>query len=139
MMFKWEKKDAEFSSEDSENEALDNIPVYLDTRNLTPGMVVYTVVSTAPTSEVPYTVYHIEPRVIAQIHDSGVNGGTIFITYRHYASKVVGNDKQIQIKSEETTLYSPLTQKHAEYVAKKLTEQSQLLYLKCCVEKQRTR
>lgn len=138
-MVRRKKKDSEFSSEDFENEALNNIPVYLDTRNLTPGMVVYTVVPTDPTSEVPYTVYHIEPRIIAQIHDSGVNGGTIFITYSHYVSKVIGNDKQIQIKCEETTLYSPLTQAHAEYVAKKLTEQSKLLYLKCCVEKQRVK
>ena len=97
-MFRREKNDTELLSEDSENEALNNIPVYLDTRSLTPGMVVYTVVPTPPTNEVPYTVYHIEPRIIAQIHDSGVNGGTIFITYSHYVSKVVGNDKQIQIK-----------------------------------------
>ncbi|MFQ6739325.1 MAG: hypothetical protein ACLRFJ_01485 [Alphaproteobacteria bacterium] len=138
-MFRREKNDTELLSEDFENEALNNIPVYLDTRNLTPGMVVYTVVPTDPTSEVPYTVYHIEPRVIAQIYDSGVNGGTIFITYSHYVSKVVGYDSQIQIKCEENILYSPLTKEHAEYVAKKLTEQSKLLYLQCCAKKQNAR
>ncbi|MBQ0013352.1 MAG: hypothetical protein KBS86_02160 [Proteobacteria bacterium] len=133
------KKTDEFLPPDPENEALSNLAVFVDTRNLMPGMVVYTVVPTPPTNKIPYVVYNIEPRIITQIHDSGVNGGTIFITYTHYVSNAVGNDKQIQIKCEEETLYSPLTKEHAEYVAKKLTEQSKALYMKYCEQNQQSR
>ncbi len=133
------KKTDELLLPDSGNEALNNISVYIDTRSLMPGMVVYTVVPTPPTNKIPYTVYHVEPRIITQIHDSGVNGGTIFITYTHHVSSTVGNSKQIQIQCEEETLYSPLTKEHAEYVANKLTEQSKTLYLQCCEQNQQSR
>lgn len=124
-----QKKEDDFLPPDPENAELANMPVYSDTRNIMPGMIVYTIAPYAVTPEIPYTTFGIEPRIITQIHDSGVNGGTLFLTYKYEISPIIGDKTKFQLKAIDDILYSPLTKEHAEYIAKKLNEQAKQKYL----------
>ena len=107
--------------------------LYTDTTKLLPGFIVYIVGKRAPTKETPYVTYKPEPRVIVSIHDSGVNGGTMFFTYSHNVERApvfAKGNQEFQITSEEDTIYSPLTHGHAEYICKLLNLQSKRLYEK---------
>ena len=106
---------------------------YADTTKLLPGVIVYVVGKRPPTKDKPYVTYKPEPRVITSIHDSGVNGGTVFFTYSHEIVKpqsITKSDKDFQVISEEDVVYSPLTKGHAEYICKLLNLQSKRLYEK---------
>ena len=119
------------------SEDLNNLPwdftLYTDTTKLLPGFIVYIVGKREPTKEKPYVTYKPEPRVITSIHDSGVNGGTVFFTYSHSVIKpqsITKGEKDFQIISEDGVIYSPLTKGHAEYICKLLNLQSKRLYEK---------
>lgn len=110
-----------------------NFPIYTDTTKLLPGFIVYVVGKRAPTAEKPYVTYKPEPRVVSSIHDSGVNGGTVFFTFTHEVTKPVSMKKDkndFQIVSEEDVINSPLTKGHAEYICNLLNLQSKRLYEK---------
>ena len=110
-----------------------NFPIYTDTTKLLPGFIVYVVGKRAPTAEKPYVTYKPEPRVVSSIHDSGVNGGTVFFTFTHEVIKPVSMKKDkndFQIVSEEDVINSPLTKGHAEYICNLLNLQSKRLYEK---------
>lgn len=115
-----------------------DFPIYTDTTKLLPGFIVYVVGKRAPTKEKPYVTYKPEPRVVSSIHDSGVNGGTVFFTYTHQIVKqpCFSNKKEIdfQVIAEEDTINSPLTKGHAEYICKLLNLQSKRLYEKQLVK-----
>ena len=107
--------------------------MYTDTTKLLPGFIVYVVGKREPTKDKPYITYKPEPRVIASIHDSGVNGGTVFFTYSHRVVKpqsITKNETDFQVIAEEDVIYSPLTKGHAEYICKLLNLQSKRLYEK---------
>lgn len=116
------------------NDMLDNIDMYIDTTKLAPGLVIYTITQQKPTEQRPWTVYKYEPRVITSIHDSGVNGGTVFFTYSHqfvnhlsfYGKK---NKDDFKVVSNEESIYSPLTREHAQLICAELNTQSRSLYL----------
>ena len=107
--------------------------MYIDTTKLAPGIVIYVISSQPPTPQRPWTVYKYEPRVITSIHDSGVNGGTVFFTYSHSFvqqlsfSKSKDNDG-FQVVSNEDSIYSPLTKGHAQFICAELNSQSRSLY-----------
>ena len=119
-------------SEDLNNLRWD-FTLYTDTTKLLPGFIVYIIGKREPTKDKPYVTYKPEPRVIASIHDSGVNGGTVFFTYSHEVIKpqsITKSDKDFQIISEDDVIYSPLTKGHAEYICRLLNLQSKRLYEK---------
>ena len=108
-----------------------NFDMYIDTTTLMPGVIVYVIGKRAPTDEKPYITYKPEPRVVSSIHDSGVNGGTMFFTYTHRIEKpqsITKDEKDFTVVSEEDVIYSPLTKGHAEYICKLLNLQSKRLY-----------
>lgn len=107
--------------------------IYADTTKLLPGFIVYVIGKRTPNKEIPYITYKPEPRVITSIHDSGVNGGTVFFTYSHQVVKpqsITKGEKDFQVVSDEDVIYSPLTKGHAEYICKLLNLQSKRLYEK---------
>lgn len=107
--------------------------LYFDTTKLVPGFIVYVVGTRPPTTEKPYVTYKPEPRVIFSIHDSGVNGGTVFFTYSHRIEKpqsITKGEKDFQVVSEVDIIYSPLTKEHAERICKLLNLQSKRLFEK---------
>lgn len=108
--------------------------MYIDTTKLIPGFVIYVISKQEPTEKRPWTVYKYEPRVITSIHDSGVNGGTVFFTYSHEfvhpLSLGGAKDKNVfQVVSNEDSIYSPLTREHAQLICAELNSQSRSLYL----------
>lgn len=108
-----------------------NFTLYNDTTQLVPGMIVYVVGKRAPTAEKPYITYKPEPRVISSIHDSGVNGGTVFFTYSHRIEKpqsYTRGNLDFTVVSDEQEILSPLTYKHAEFICRLLNLQSKRLY-----------
>lgn len=108
-----------------------NFIAYTDTTKLTAGMIVYVVGQRAPTDEKPYITYKPEPRVISSIHDSGVNGGTVFFTYSHRIEKpqsYTRGNLDFTVVSDEQEILSPLTYKHAEFICRLLNLQSKRLY-----------
>lgn len=115
------------------NSMLWNFDMYIDTTKLAPGVVIYVISKQNPTSQRPWTVYKYEPRVITSIHDSGVNGGTVFFTYSHNfvqplsLSNTKGKN-DFQVVSDEDTIYSPLTREHAQFICAELNSQSRSLY-----------
>ena len=126
---KRKKRITKISEELNEQENLD-FTVFLNTTEMTPGLVCYVVESIAPTDKVPYVTYKPAPRIITQIHDSGVNQGTLFFSYSH---RIVYSTitKIPQVISEEEVIYSPLTKSHAEYICKLLNIQSKQTYMNC--------
>ena len=110
-----------------------DFPVYVDTTKLLPGFIVYVIGKRPPTEGKPYITYKPEPRVVSSIHDSGVNGGTVFFTYSHRIEKaqsITKGEKDFQVTAEEDVIYSPLTKAHAEYICRLLNLQSKRLYEK---------
>ena len=108
-----------------------NFTLYNDTTQLVPGMIVYVVGKRAPTDGKPYITYKPEPRVISSIHDSGVNGGTVFFTYSHRIEKpqsYTRGNLDFTVVSDEQEILSPLTYKHAEFICRLLNLQSKRLY-----------
>lgn len=108
-----------------------NFSMYIDTTKLCPGVIVYVIGKRPPTDEKPYVTYKPEPRVVSSIHDSGVNGGTVFFTYTHQIEKpqsITKGEKDFKVVSEEDVIYSPLTKGHAEYICKLFNLQSKRLY-----------
>ena len=110
-----------------------NFAMYIDTTKLAPGVIVYVIGKRQPTDKKPYVTYKPEPRVVSSIHDSGVNGGTVFFTYTHKIENpqsITKSEKDFNIVSDEDVIYSPLTKDHAEYICKLLNLQSKRLYEK---------
>lgn len=113
------------------NDLFCNFIVYSDTTKLLPGVIIYVVGKREPTEKRPWTVYKYEPRVITSIHDSGVNGGTVFFTYSHdiVKSQALGKSKDdFMVVSTEDAIYSPLTKGHAQFICAALNTQSRSLY-----------
>lgn len=104
--------------------------VFLDTTKMSPGLVCYTIEKIEPTASRPWVKYVPAARIIAQIHDSGVNGGTVFLSYKHKVVHAGQFEKKHQIVSEDDVFYSPLTKEHALYVCKLLNVQSKNEYIK---------
>ena len=106
--------------------------VFLDTRKIMPGMVVYTIESIAPTEKTRYVTYKPAPRIITEIQDNGVNNGTLFLTYSHEVMSIPTyraiQNKEPQVVSKTEVIYSPLTKSHAEYICKLLNLQSKQMY-----------
>lgn len=112
------------------NDLTSELSVFVDTTKMLPGLVCYVIEKIAPTSKKPYVTYHPVPRVITQVHDSGVNGGTIFFTYNHKISRSQNFNGETSVVSEDEVIYSPLTKEHADYICKLLNIQSKQVYLK---------
>lgn len=133
------KKPVEKIDESAEIDQLSELSVFLDTRALTPGMTVYVVVPFQPNEKIPYAFYIAEPRIITQMYDNGVNGGTTFGSFRPYVSSKIGNCNEITVCTKEESFNTPYTKEQAEFIAKTLTEQSRAVYeiaLKHMQEKQ---
>ncbi len=112
------------------NDNVRALSVFVDTRKMMPGLVCYVIEKVVPTQKKPYVTYRPTPRVITQVHDSGVNGGTIFFTYNH---KIATNQSFNGISytvSENEVIYSPLTKEHADYICRLLNIQSKQVYVK---------
>lgn len=110
------------------------LKVFLDTREIYPGTVVYVVDKVPPTDTVPYMTYKPAPRIITEVQDdNGVNNGTVFLTYTPKVATVATYHSQQhnkpQVISETDVIYSPLTKEHAEYVCKLLNVQSKQMYM----------
>lgn len=113
------------------NDELGGFAYYRDTSYLIPGLVVYVVEKVEPNKNTPWVTYRPEPRVIVNIHDNGVNNGTIFWTYSHQVVAAPNFDRdKTQVVSVEETIFSPLTKKHAEYICKLLNADSKYTYIK---------
>ena len=134
-----EPKNIKEISEDL-NKYVGDIEMVVDTTKMAPGLVCYTIEKIEPTNKLPYVRYKPVPRVITQIHDSGVNGGTIFFAYDHkFVSAANFSGKQSgQVISENEVIYSPLTKEHAIFICKLLNVQSRLFYQKM-LKKQNTK
>ena len=111
------------------NEYARELRVFVDTTRMMPGLVCYTIEKIAPTDKIPYVTYKPMPRVITQIHDSGVNGGTIFFTYNHRFTNNNAFENSHYVLSEEEVVYSPLTKEHADYICRLLNIQSKHFYI----------
>ena len=125
------------------NDNVEGLTVFLDTREILPGMVVYVIDKVLPTDIVPYVTYKPVPRIITEVQDNGVNNGTVFLTY---APKVVSvgtyhsqQHNKHQVISKTDVIYSPLTKQHAEYVCKLLNVQSKQMYLEALKQRQKQR
>ena len=114
------------------NKYTKGLDIFMDTTEMIPGLICYTIEEIAPTERNPFVRYKPVPRVITQIHDSGVNGGTIFFSYSYkfLSSTVLGNKKSGKFVSESEVIYSPLTEQQAKYICKLLNVQSRLFYEK---------
>ena len=114
------------------NEREWDFDVFLDTRKIMPGMVVYVIEQIAPTEKIPYVTYKPVPRIITEVQDNGVNNGTLFLTYYHKVVSVPtynpSQNKVPQVISESEIIYSPLTKAYAEYICKLLNLQSKQTY-----------
>lgn len=117
------------------------LDIFTDTTEMIPGLICYTIEKIGPTDKVPYVRYRPVPRVITQVHDSGVNGGTIFFSYNHTFLKSMDfySEKTGKVFSDETVIYSPLTEQQANYICKLLNTQSRLYYQKMSKQKQKTK
>lgn len=106
-----------------------------NTTQMIAGIVCYAIEKIAPTPKKPYVTYRPVPRVITQIHDSGVNGGTIFFTYNHKIATNQSFNGAAYVVSEDEVIYSPLTKEHADYICGLLNVQSKQVYTKYLREK----
>jgi len=113
------------------NDEMGGFAYYSDTSYLIPGLVVYVVKKIEPSKKTPWVTYRPEPRVIVSIHENGVSNGSMFWTYSHQAVGAPDFDRnKKQVISEEETIYSPLTKKHAEYICRLLNVDSKYTYIK---------
>lgn len=112
------------------NKYVHKLTVFVDTTKMMPGLVCYAIEKVAPNDKKPYVTYRSTPRVISQIHDNGVNGGTIFFTYNHKVEKNQSFTGSSYTTSEDQAIYSPLTKEHADYICKLLNIQSKQVYEK---------
>jgi len=105
--------------------------IFTDTTMMVPGLVVYVIEEVEPTDKKPYVTYKPAPRIITEIHDNGVNKGTMFLTYVHRVSTKPDFNKRRdeQVIADKELIYSPLTKPHAEYICKLLNLQSKQTYL----------
>ena len=110
------------------NKLAADLTVFVDTTSMGPGLVCYTIEKIEPTTKKPYITYRPTPRVITQVHDSGVNGGTIFFSYNHKFIKSDPIKNNYKVVSEDEVIYSPLTKQQADYICQLLNIQSKLLY-----------
>ena len=110
------------------NKLAKELTVFVDTTNMGPGLVCHTIEKIDPTPQKPYVTYKSTPRVITQVHDSGVNGGTIFFSYKHKFIKSDPLKNDYNVISEDEIIYSPLTKQQAVYICDLLNLQSKLLY-----------
>jgi hypothetical protein len=108
--------------------------IFSDTTEISPGLVCYVVEKSEPTNKTPYVTYKPAPRVIVSVHNNGVNGGTVFITYEHKLSAKPDFHQHYNIVSEYEVIYSPLTKPHAEYICKLLNFQSKQAYNKAMLK-----
>ena len=117
------------------NERYFDFNVYTDTTFIRPGMVVYQVEKSNPTAKIPYVTYKPVPYIIVSVHDNGVNGGTLFMTYSHKVSNSFDFSKSgPQIISEYEVIYSPLTLDQAKYICRLLNLQSRQKYKQAIVK-----
>ncbi|MBR3148162.1 MAG: hypothetical protein IKF41_02335 [Alphaproteobacteria bacterium] len=115
------------------------VNVFVNTTEMMPGLVCYVIEKIEPTDKTPFVRYKPSPCVITQIHDNGVNGGTIFFSYEHkLISEANFSNKQSKVVSESKVIYSPLTKEHAIYICKLLNAQSRLFYQKA-IKQQKTK
>lgn len=112
------------------NDYTKGINIFTDTTEMIPGLVCYTIEKIEPTDKIPYVRYRPVARVITQVHDSGVNGGTIFFSYNHNFVKSMDFNgwKTGKVFAEESVIYSPLTEQQANYICKLLNIQSRMFY-----------
>ena len=117
--------------------------VYVDTRQIKPGAVVYVIEKVEPNEKTPYVTYKPAERIVTEVQDNGVNNGTVFLTYSPKIASVstyyTPQHNAPQVISEHDVIYSPLTKAHAEFVCKLLNVQSKALYKKYVrqIEKQK--
>lgn len=113
---------------------MDGMPIYVDTGYVIPGLTVYVIEKVAPTKVVPYATFRSVPRTVVQVHDTGVNKGATFLSYRPVLKKTVGHDRLATVDAEECVFYSPLTKEQADYTCKQLNAQMKLFYEKKLVK-----
>ncbi len=111
--------------------------IFSDTTVILPGLVVYVVDKIEPTEKIPYTTYKPAPRIIVSVHNNGVNGGTVFITYEHKLNREMNFQQHYKLVSEYEVIYSPLTKTHAEYICRLLNFQSKQAYNKAMIKLQK--
>jgi len=106
--------------------------IYMDTRKIKPGTVVYVIEKIEPNEKIPYVTYKPAVRIITEIQDNGVNNGTVFLTYTPKVASVstyyTPQHNAPQVISEHDVIYSPLTKAHAEFVCRLLNLQSKQKY-----------
>ena len=121
------------------NDRYFDFQVYTDTTSIMPGMVVYQVAKVEPNQKTPYVTYKPTPYIIVAVHDNGVNGGTIFMTYSHKINNPFDFSKTgPQIISEYEVIYSPLTLGQAKYICRLLNLQSRQTYKLALAKKQKS-
>ena len=105
-------------------------PIYPDTTEIRPGMVVYVIDQIQPTPKKPWVTYVSNPTIITQIHDNGVNGGTVFLTYDHKFVRTMdfGETQPFKVVSEDRAIYTPYTKEVGDGVCAFLNAQSRILY-----------
>ena len=121
-----EMKEEEFSEEELELAAT---PIYLDTTNIIPGVQVWIIEPIKPSEKVPYTTFRPVPRIVTQVHNNGVNGGTVFMSYKPEIYTDI-MDRNHRVEAIEHTFYSPLTKEQAIIVCRKLNNQMKHFYEK---------
>lgn len=114
------------------NKYLQGVFVFVDTTKMRPGQICFTIEKIPPMNKKPYVTYRPEPRIITQIHNNGVNGGTMFFSYSHKCDKGLNfnNSDKFTVISEDEIIYSPLTVEQATYTCKLLNAQSRMFYQK---------
>lgn len=112
------------------NEYVFKWPVYTNTTTIRPGMIVYTIDQIQPTVKKPWVSYVSTPRIITQVHDNGVNGGTVFLTYDHKFVRTMdfGETQPYKVVSEDRAIYTPYTKEVGDGVCAFLNAQSRILY-----------
>ena len=111
--------------------------IFSDTTVILPGLIVYVVDKVEPTDKIPYTTYKPAPRIVVSVHNNGVNGGTVFITYEHKLNRETNFQQNYKIVSEYEVIYSPLTKTHAEYICRLLNFQSKQAYQQAMIKMQK--
>lgn len=111
--------------------------IFSDSTAILPGLICYVVEKIEPTNKTPYVTYKPSPRVIVSVHNNGVNGGTVFITYDHKLNHKTDFQQSYQVVSEYEVIYSPLTKSHAQYICGLLNFQSKQTYKQAMIKIQK--
>lgn len=119
----------ENNSTDFEQE-LNEIPIFLDTTSIIPGMKVYVIEKVPANPKTPYITFRAVPRIVSQVHSTGINNGTTFFSYKPILKTDIGTQKKVSVEVEETVFYSPLTKEQAELICKQLNLQMKHFYEK---------